>query len=80
MEAIQGKQKASAPKGNNASEQPFNIGEYFKGVRSEWHKITWPSRPQIVAETGIVLVVVTIFTLFVFVIDKIFQFIIQLVT
>ena len=42
---------------------------YFKGVKSEWGKITWPQKPQIVAETFIVTVVVTFFTLLVFLID-----------
>lgn len=70
-------QKPSAP---TPGEQPFNVVEYFKGVRQEWQRVTWPSKPQVIAETGVVLVVVTLFSLFVFLVDKIFQFLIQIIT
>lgn len=74
--------KSPAAKGSAAqpSEKPFNLLEYLKGVKQEWHKISWPTRPQIIAETGVVLVVVTIFSLFVYLVDKTFQFIIQIIT
>ena len=42
---------------------------YFKGVKSEWGKITWPQKQQIVAETVVVLVIVTILTAIVYLID-----------
>ena len=32
---------------NNLKEKVIN---YFKGVRSEWGKVIWPERPQIVAD------------------------------
>lgn len=44
---------------------------YFKGVRSEWFKITWPDRQQILHETLIVIVVTAFVTLVIYLIDLI---------
>lgn len=46
---------------------------YFKGVRAEWGKITWPQKNQIISETVIVIIVVAIFTVVVFLMDIIFR-------
>lgn len=46
---------------------------YFKGVKSEWGKVTWPEKNQIVVETGIVVFVVTAFTVTVYLMDVIFK-------
>ena len=46
---------------------------YFKGVRSEWGKITWPEKHQVVVETFFVVAIVFMFTLSIFVVDKIFE-------
>ena len=35
---------------------------YFKGVKAEWGKVSWPQKQQVIAETGIVLAVVIFFT------------------
>ncbi len=48
------------------------IVTYFKGVKSEWGKVTWPERRQVIVECGVVLFVVIMFTVVVFVLDKIF--------
>ncbi|MBQ4647391.1 MAG: preprotein translocase subunit SecE [Candidatus Gastranaerophilales bacterium] len=45
---------------------------YLRGVKAEWSKVSWPTKKQVVAETIIVLIVVTFFTLVVFLMDKIF--------
>ena len=42
---------------------------YFKGVKSEWGKITWPLRQQVFMETIIVLIVVAVITAFVYLVD-----------
>ena len=46
---------------------------YFKGVKAEWSKVSWPTKQQVVVETGIVLVVVTFFTLVIYFMDIIFK-------
>ena len=49
------------------------IKEYFKGVKAEWGKITWPERKQVIAQTVIVIIVVIAFTLFTYSADIIFR-------
>lgn len=46
---------------------------YFKGVKSEWGKVTWPEKNQIIVETGIVVFVVSAFTIAVYLMDIIFK-------
>ena len=50
-----------------------NIVTYFKGVRIEWGKITWPEKNQVIVETGFVVAIVFIFTVFIYVVDIIFN-------
>jgi preprotein translocase subunit SecE len=71
-------QPVSKKKGKKAKVEDPSVGEqlkeYFKGVRSEWHKITWPDKQQTWHETLIVIVVTLFVTLLIFFIDKILQF------
>jgi len=53
------------------------IATYFKGVRTEWGKITWPERQQVVVETVFVVVIVFVFTIFIYGVDKIFDFVLS---
>ena len=46
---------------------------YFKGVKAEWGKVTWPEKNQIIVETGIVVFVVAFFTIVVYLMDIIFK-------
>ncbi len=50
-----------------------NIVTYFKGVRTEWGKITWPEKHQVVVETFFVVAIVFVFTVFVYFVDIIFD-------
>ena len=52
---------------------------YFKGVKAEWSKVSWPTRQQVIAETGIVLAVVAFFTIVVYIMDLIFKFLLGLI-
>ena len=49
------------------------IQNYFKGVRAEWGKITWPLRAQVINETIAVILIVFAFTLFILVLDLAFK-------
>ena len=51
---------------------------YFRGIKAEWGKITWPDRNQVFAQTIIVIVVVSAFTIITFGLDIIFKGIIQI--
>ena len=50
------------------------IINYFRGVRVEWGKITWPERQQVVCETFFVVAIVFVFTIFIYFADVIFEF------
>ena len=50
-----------------------NIANYFKGVRMEWGKITWPEKHQVVVETFFVVAIVFVFTVFIYFVDIIFD-------
>ena len=52
---------------------------YFKGVKTEWSKVSWPTRKQVVVETVIVLIVVSFFTLVVYFMDIIFKALLGLI-
>ena len=51
--------------------------EYFKGVKAEWGKITWPERKQVIVQTCVVLVIVTVFTMITYGLDVIYKGIIS---
>ena len=64
---------------NNSFENTKNaIATYLKGVRTEWGKITWPEKNQVVVETFFVVAIVFIFTLFIFLVDKGFEKVFEL--
>jgi len=52
---------------------------YFKGVKAEWGKVSWPQKQQIIVETGIVIAVVTFFTVVVCLMDIIFKALLGLI-
>ena len=49
------------------------IATYFRGVRTEWGKITWPEKNQVVVEAFFVVAIVFIFTVFIYFVDIIFN-------
>jgi preprotein translocase subunit SecE len=46
--------------------------EYVKEVRGELRKVAWPTRPEVINYTIVVLVTVLLLTMFVFVLDLVF--------
>ncbi|MBR1616932.1 preprotein translocase subunit SecE [bacterium] len=65
---------------DNQQNQSFitSIKTYFKGVKAEWSKVSWPQKQQIIVETGIVIAVVAFFTVAVYIVDIIFRFLLGL--
>ena len=65
----------------NQNQQDFKqaLITYFKGVKAEWGKVSWPQKQQIIAETGIVLAVVVFFTVVVYFMDIIFKALLGLI-
>lgn len=56
-----------------------SIKAYFKGVKAEWGRITWPQRGQIIAETISVIVIVFAFTVAIYVIDWVFKILLSFI-
>ncbi len=50
-----------------------SVKTYFRGVRSEWGKISWPERKQVITETIFVVVIVFVFTVAIYLMDIIFK-------
>ncbi len=50
-----------------------SIQTYFRGVKTEWGKISWPERRQVVTETVFVIVIVFVFTVAIYLMDIIFK-------
>ena len=57
-----------------------NTKNYFKGVKTEWNKITWPDRQQILVQTVAVFFVVFAFTVIVYLMDIVFKYSLDLIT
>ena len=53
------------------------IVKYFKGVKSEFKKVTWPSFKQIINNTSTVIISVIVVGLFIFVLDTVFGTLLQ---
>ena len=66
---------SNAVEENKIGEMKTQIKTYFKGVKSEWGKITWPVKQQVVAETVVVIIIVTLFTSFVYLVDILFKWV-----
>jgi len=56
-----------------------SVKTYFRGVRSEWGKISWPEKRQVVVETVFVIAIVFVFTVAVYLMDIIFKGILGLI-
>ena len=58
---------------DNFSNTKNAITTYFKGVKTEWGKITWPEKQQVIVETFFVVAIVFVFTVFIYFVDIIFN-------
>ena len=63
----------TAEKSKKKTNLTESMTTYFKGVKAEWGKVSWPTKKQVIFETGVVLVVVTFFTIVVYLMDIIFK-------
>jgi preprotein translocase subunit SecE len=53
-------------------------GDYIKEVRAESAKVSWPTRKEVQAATGVVLMTVAILSVFIWAIDRIYLFLLGL--
>ena len=56
-----------------------SVKTYFRGVRTEWGKISWPEKRQVITETVFVIIIVFVFTIAVYLMDIIFKSIFGLI-
>ena len=56
-----------------------SIKTYFKGVKAEWGRITWPEKKQVFAETLSVIAIVTVFTIAILFMDLLFKTLLGLI-
>lgn len=59
-----------------ARSNPF---EFLRQVRQETAKVTWPSRRETMVSTGMVLVLVVLFSIFFFVVDQVLSYAVRLI-
>ena len=55
------------------------IKSYFKGVKTEWGKVSLPEKRQVVFETLSVIFIVFVFTVAIYVLDLIFKGLLSLI-
>ena len=60
--------------------EPVNPIEFMGEVRTEFTKITWPSREQVTGEFFSVLILVAFLTSIIFILDKAFEFVVNFFT
>ena len=58
---------------------PSEIRKYFREVRREGEKVTWPDRKETVVTTAMVFIVVALISMFLFISDQIIAEIIQFI-
>jgi len=47
------------------------IGSYFKGVRTEFSRVSWPTRNEVIMLTALILLLVIIVTVYIWGVDGI---------
>lgn len=73
MMAKQGADKPSRPERRPAApvtkKERTSPGEYFREVRGELKKVAWPTKPEVINSTIIVVIVLVIMTALIFGLD-----------
>lgn len=55
------------------------IKTYFKGVKTEWSKVSWPERKTVFFETCSVIVIVFVFTVAIYLMDLLFKYLLSFI-
>lgn len=62
-----------------AANEGRKIGKFFREIRAEMRKVTWPTRSEILTYTEVVLIVMILFTILVFLADSAFSALLKLI-
>ena len=71
-------EKAAAAKPSAPKKQKKSVVKYFKDARSEFKKVVWPSRKQVINNTIVVIVSMVVSGLAIWGVDTVFMFLIKL--
>ncbi len=50
----------------------FSVNNFIQGIREEFEKVVWPSRQQLLSESAAVLLMMTLSSALIFLVDKLF--------
>ncbi len=53
--------------------------QFFRDVKAEMSKVSWPSQAELKGQTGIVIVVSLLFSVFIFAVDHLLSWLVQLI-
>jgi len=53
------------------------LRNYLKGVRNEVHRVSWPTRQEVISFTVLVLLLVVVLTLYIWGVDRIIEAILR---
>ncbi len=73
------KPQSTGPRGTVATKPQGRMRTFFREVRIEMSKVTWPPRKELVTSTGVVLVAVIIAAVYIGVWDFVWSFIVRAV-
>lgn len=59
------------------AEEKKSLNKYFRGVKSEFKKVVWPTKKQVLNYSTIVIVVSILFAILLSVYDKVIMFLLQ---
>ena len=63
----------------NQKKQPNKVAKYFKDLKSEFKKVVWPTKKQVVNNTTVVLVTILLIGVFVGAFDTIGGWVLKMI-
>lgn len=81
-EKVSDKKKDKTPaksSGKNQKKQPNKVAKYFKDLKSEFKKVVWPTKKQVINNTMVVLVTIILIGVFVGAFDTLVGWLLKLV-
>ncbi|SNX54356.1 preprotein translocase subunit SecE [Thermoanaerobacterium sp. RBIITD] len=62
-----------------AADERRKVGKFFREIKAEMKKVTWPTPHDLITYTEVVLVVMIAFTILVFITDSAFSYLLKLI-
>ncbi|MBP1566023.1 MAG: preprotein translocase subunit SecE [Oscillospiraceae bacterium] len=73
------KSPAKSGKAKDQKKQPGKVAKYFKDLKSEFKKVVWPTKKQVINNTSVVLVTIVVLGAFVGGLDTLLAFLLKLI-